>query len=205
MILSNTSSRPDVDSKAIATLGDTLLNRGNLYAAQFCYLMAHVGFGCYGNEEAKLVLLGANHNKSFLEFALNEAIHMTEVYEYAISLNDSLFVIPEFQPYKYVLATRLADRGLLEKALLYLEKVSYSILQNPSLVQLSLISQVCQLADRLKYCDPVEESFEGDLDTSRPDNSWLKDLKAIEEDYNVRIDICLVFRFVNLTFFYRKV
>lgn len=97
MILSNTSQRPDLDLKAITTLGDTLMNRGSLYAAQFCYLMAQVNFSRYGADNVKLVLLGSNHNKPFVQFAINEAIHMTEVYEYARSLNENGFSIPEFQ------------------------------------------------------------------------------------------------------------
>lgn len=47
MILSNTSQKPELDRKAITTLGDSLFNRGDLYAAHFCYLMAQVGFGRY--------------------------------------------------------------------------------------------------------------------------------------------------------------
>lgn len=97
MILSNTSQRPELDRKAITTLADTLFLRGSLYAAQFCYLMAQVEFSGYGKSDAKLVLLGANHTKPFRKFATNEAIHMTEIYEYACSLNDSSFVISEFQ------------------------------------------------------------------------------------------------------------
>lgn len=97
MILSNASQHPELERKSITTLGDTLLNRGSLYAAQFCYLMAQVGFNRYGNDDAKLVLLGSNHNKSFTQFATNEAIHMTEIYEYACKLHETQFVIPEFQ------------------------------------------------------------------------------------------------------------
>ena len=97
MILSNTTSRPELDRKAITTLGDTLLNRGNLYAAHFCYLMAEVGFSGYRSPNAKLVLLGSDHRKSFMEFATNESIHLTEIYEYACSLNDPAFLIPDFQ------------------------------------------------------------------------------------------------------------
>lgn len=47
MILSNTSQKPELDRKSITTLGDSLLNRGDLFAAHFCYLMAQVGFGRY--------------------------------------------------------------------------------------------------------------------------------------------------------------
>lgn len=97
MILSNTTQRPELDRKAITTLADTLQNRGSLYAAQFCYLMAQVEFSRYGNSDARLVLLGSNHHRPFLQFALNESIHMTEIYEYACSLNDPSFSIPIFQ------------------------------------------------------------------------------------------------------------
>lgn len=47
MILSNTSQKPELDRKAITTLGDSLLSRGDLFAAHFCYLMAQVGFSKY--------------------------------------------------------------------------------------------------------------------------------------------------------------
>lgn len=92
-----------------------------------------------------------------------------------------------FQPYKYLLATRLADFGLLEKSLAYLEKIAISILLRPSESQPDLVDSVCELGDRLKYCDPVEDPDvgEGDVDTPRPDNSWLRDLKAIQRDYDV--------------------
>ncbi|KRT78287.1 hypothetical protein AMK59_7091, partial [Oryctes borbonicus] len=190
MILSNTTSKPELGRKAITILADTLKARGSIYAAQFCYLMAEVGFSRYGSDNAKLVLLGANHYKPFVQFATNETIHLTEIYEYACSLNDAGFLIMEFQPYKYLLASRLSDYGLSEKALAYLEKVSQAIIQNPSAFESTLVDRVCHLADRLKYYDPVEETdenapSEGDIEVSRPDNSWLKDLKAIQNDYQM--------------------
>ncbi|GJQ86246.1 hypothetical protein Trydic_g8945 [Trypoxylus dichotomus] len=190
MILSNTTSKPELDRKAITTLADTLMARGSIYAAQFCYLMAEIGFNRYGSDNAKLVLLGSNHHKPFLQFATNEAIHLTEIYEYACSLNDAGFLIIEFQPYKYLLASRLSDYGMSEKALAYLEKVSQIIIQNPSTFEPTLVDRVCHLADKLKYYDPVEETdenapLEGDLEVSRPDNSWLKDLKTIQNDYQM--------------------
>lgn len=103
MILSNTSQRPDLDRKAITTLGDTLHQRGNLYAAHFCYLMAQLEFGRYGSQNAKLVLLSSSHAKTFKAFATNEAIFMTEIYEYACSLSDASFNIPEFLVRVFVL------------------------------------------------------------------------------------------------------
>jgi hypothetical protein len=186
MILSNSTQRPELNCKAITILGDTLMGRGSLYAAQFCYLMAEVGFSQYGCAEAKLVLLGSNHNKSFAHFATNEAIHMTEIYEYARSLNDDDFNLVNFQRYKYLLATRLADVGLLEKALSYLEKIANFIVKNPGIAEGGLVNEVALLADRLKYYDPVGDGEEEtDFDSSRPDNSWLKDLRRVQNDYTM--------------------
>ncbi|XP_044761083.1 protein transport protein Sec16B isoform X2 [Coccinella septempunctata] len=189
MMLSNSSLQPELNRKAIAAMGDTLMARGSLYAAQFCYLMAEVGFGRYGTAGVKMVLLGANHNKPFVHFATNEAVHMTEIYEYACSLNDPEFTLPELQVYKYLLATRLVDRGLLQKSLAYLERVALYITNNPSNVQSSLVNNVCNLADRLKYYDPVsvEEEEEDNAEQfydNRLDNTWLKSLKILLDNIN---------------------
>ncbi|XP_065156222.1 protein transport protein Sec16A isoform X4 [Atheta coriaria] len=186
MILSNTMQRPELDRKAITTLGDTLMGRGSLYAAQFCYLMAEVGFTRYG-QDGKLVLLGGNQSKPFMQFAHNEAIHMTEIYEYACSLNDAAFKIPEFQAYKYLLATRLADRGFLETSLAYIEQVSIALVANPTVAQPSLINKVCDLADKLKYYDPTDYQDVDDpqlqAGDERPDQSWLQELKGVQQQY----------------------
>ncbi|XP_015839573.1 protein transport protein Sec16B isoform X5 [Tribolium castaneum] len=186
MILSNSTQRPEVNCKAITVLGDTLMGRGSLYAAQFCYLMAEVGFGRYDCAESKLVLLGANHNHTFGKFATNEAIHMTEIYEYARSLNDDDFALVNFQRFKYLLATRLADVGLLEKSLSYLEKIAIFIVKNPTSVETGLVDDVARLADRLKHYDPVGVG-DGDFDTSRLDNSWLEDLRRVQNDLNMGV------------------
>lgn len=89
-----------------------------------------------------------------------------------------------------MLASKLADRGLLEKALFYLEHLAVVITQNPSVIQPSLINSVCKLGDRLKYNDMVDDpdetgNFSNDSFSNRPDNSWLKDLRAIQGEYKV--------------------
>lgn len=89
------------------------------------------------------------------------------------------------------MATRLADRGLLEKALNYIERVSEVIIANPSASDQRFIDNVCRLADRLKFYDPVgdvgedESQYGTQLETSRPDHSWLKDLRSIQNDFQV--------------------
>lgn len=156
MILANTSPKPELDRKAITTLGDSLYNRGDLFAAQFCYLMAQVGFGRYSNVNSesmlmsnsstaiRLILLGASHHKQFRDFATNESIIMTEIYEYACTLNDEKFSIIDFQPYKYLLATRLIDYGMNLKALMYLEQIGEHIQRNTAKYDVGFIEKVCQ-------------------------------------------------------------
>lgn len=161
MILANTSQKPELDRKAITTLGDSLYNRGDLFAAQFCYLMAQVGFGKYPNvnqetglmlsssNAIRLILLGSSHRKPFKDFATNEAIMMTEIYEYACALNDDSFSIVDFQPYKYLLATRLIDYGMHVRALMYLEQISYHIQRNVTKYEPEFISRVSQASRQL--------------------------------------------------------
>ncbi|XP_050306362.1 uncharacterized protein LOC126743361 isoform X3 [Anthonomus grandis grandis] len=187
MILSNSTQRPDLNRKAITQMGDTLLNRGNLYAAQFCYLMANVGFGKHTDSTAKLVLLGSDHRKTFPQFVTNESVHMTEIYEFACGLNEPEFHISEFQFYKYILATRLADFGLLQRSLQYLELLASGIIRNLTVFSGPVLESICELSDKLKFYDPVgdvedESEFGAALETSRPDKSWLKSLKDFQND-----------------------
>lgn len=154
MILANTSQKPELDRKAITTLGDSLYNRGDLFAAQFCYLMAQVGFGKYSNVNQetglmlssstaiRLILLGSSHRKPFKDFATNDAIMMTEIYEYACALNDDSFSIVDFQPYKFLLATRMIDYGMHVRALMYLEQISYHIQKNVNKYEPDFIGKV---------------------------------------------------------------
>ncbi|KAL1424404.1 hypothetical protein MTO96_020191 [Rhipicephalus appendiculatus] len=122
MILSNPSSRPEVDARSITTLGDVLASRGCLSAAHFCYLMAQVEFGTYACKSSKMVLLGSSHQTlSFEEFATNEAIQCTEIYEYSQSLANAGYMLPHLQTYKFLHATRLAEYGFAQEALHYCE------------------------------------------------------------------------------------
>lgn len=180
MILSNSttklSSSIDLDKKSIVTLGDTLAARGFLYAAHFCYLVAQVEFGTYSNKASKLVLLSSSASLSFDAFATSEAIQCTEVYEYARQLASPEFVIPSFQPYKFLYATRLAELGRPIEALQYCEAIGNVMTRSPALFPVGLMSQVCQMGSMLRYSDPqyLTEN-EGDAAT---DPAWLTSLEA---------------------------
>ncbi|XP_055840570.1 uncharacterized protein LOC129908228 isoform X2 [Episyrphus balteatus] len=204
MILSNTSQKPELDRKAITTLGDSLFNRGDLFAAHFCYLMAQVGFSKYPEERSdtissqnlvRLVLLGSSHQKEFEEFATNESIMMTEVYEYACSLNDDKFSLVEFQPYKLLLATRMLDYGYQLKCLMYMEQISLHIKRDPSKYEALFINQVYELADRLKYYDPVLEKSMDEIMADGEDHNndvpfdeqpWLQELRSLAIEHTVQ-------------------
>lgn len=221
MILANTSPKPELDRKAITTLGDSLYNRGDLFAAQFCYLMAQVGFGRYANvnhdsvlmsnsaNAIRLILLGSSHHRAFRDFATSDAIQMTEIYEYACTLNDEHFSIVDFQPYKYLLATRMLDAGLNLKALLYLEQIARHIQRQPERYEGAFVGRVYTLADQLKYFDPVyermmfepkEETDEGGAATATAatsaldDQPWLKELQSTLTNNNVSVEVwmCLI-------------
>ncbi|XP_055695020.1 uncharacterized protein LOC129796912 isoform X2 [Lutzomyia longipalpis] len=201
MIISNTSQKPELNIKAITTLGDSLYNRGDVFGAHFCYLMAQVNFGKYRNvnqdssqmsntsTSPRLILLGSSPHRPFKQFATSEAIMMTEIYEYACTLNDEKFSVTEFQPFKYILASRMLDYGLQLKALLYMEQISKHIQQDPSKYEADFIERVFVMADRLKYYDPMHEKL---LDDTSPDaqegaadgQNWLNDLQSVLRQFN---------------------
>lgn len=94
-----------------------------------------------------------------------------------------------------MLATRLADRGFLETSLAYIEQVSIALVANPTVAQPSLINKVCDLADKLKYYDPTDYQDVDDpqlqAGDERPDQSWLQELKGVQQQYAVSIFKCL--------------
>ncbi|XP_004757009.2 protein transport protein Sec16A isoform X1 [Mustela putorius furo] len=154
MVLSNLSSNVDVESRAMATMGDTLASKGLLDAAHFCYLMAQVGLGVYTKKTTKLVLIGSNHSLPFLKFATNEAIQRTEAYEYAQSLGAQTCSFPNFQVFKFIYSCRLAEMGLATQAFHYCEVIAKSVLLQPHKHSPVLISQLAQVASQLRLFDP---------------------------------------------------
>lgn len=155
MIISNTSSNPEVNRRSITTLGDTLFARGDIHAAHFCYILAQIDFGAYGTNGVKLILIGANHNKPYSEFLTTEAVMLTEIYEYARNLSDPGFTLIDLQTFKFDLTVKMVDCGLIEKALLYIEQIATNITNDPSKYKKAFIKAVYVLGDRIKYHDPV--------------------------------------------------
>ena len=95
----------------MTTLGDSLLAKGQLYAAQFCYIVSVAEWGTFAKKGSKLVLLCAQVSPRILviltcnillqvgdltvdQFATTEAIQCTEVFEFVRRLADPDFCMP---------------------------------------------------------------------------------------------------------------
>ncbi|XP_064583530.1 protein transport protein Sec16A isoform X4 [Zonotrichia leucophrys gambelii] len=178
MVLSNLTNNMDLESRTIATMGDTLASKGLLDAAHFCYLMAQVGFGVYTRKTTKLVLIGSNHSLPFLKFATNEAIQRTEAYEYAQSLGSQPGCLPNFQVFKFIYACRLAEMGLAAQAFHYCEVISRTVLKDPHYYSPVLIGQLIQMSSQLRLFDPqIKEKPEQESFIEPP---WLVTLRHVD-------------------------
>ncbi|XP_027587503.2 protein transport protein Sec16A isoform X4 [Pipra filicauda] len=178
MVLSNLTNNVDLESRTIATMGDTLASKGLLDAAHFCYLMAQVGFGVYTRKTTKLVLIGSNHSLPFLKFATNEAIQRTEAYEYAQSLGSQPGCLPNFQVFKFIYACRLAEMGLAAQAFHYCEVISRTVLKDPHYYSPVLIGQLIQMSSQLRLFDPqIKEKPEQESFIEPP---WLITLRHVD-------------------------
>ncbi|XP_040386958.1 protein transport protein Sec16A isoform X7 [Cygnus olor] len=178
MVLSNLTNNVDLESRTIATMGDTLASKGLLDAAHFCYLMAQVGFGVYTRKTTKLVLIGSNHSLPFFKFATNEAIQRTEAYEYAQSLGTQPGCLPNFQVFKFIYACRLAEMGLAAQAFHYCEVISRTVLKDPHYYSPVLIGQLIQMSSQLRLFDPqIKEKPEQE---SLVEPSWLIRLRHVD-------------------------
>ncbi|KAK9310683.1 hypothetical protein QLX08_000014 [Tetragonisca angustula] len=175
MIISNTSANPEINRRSITTLGDTLSARGDVYAAHFCYILAQVDFGIYGASNVKLVLIGANHHKSYNAFFTTEAVMLTEIYEYARNLSEPGFTLVDLQTFKFDLAIKMVDHGLIEKALLYIEQIAVNIFNEPSKYKKSFINAVYNLGDRIRYHDPIYKDSVDEATTL----TWFNNLTEI--------------------------
>ncbi|KAM7093854.1 protein transport protein Sec16A isoform 1-T5 [Molossus nigricans] len=179
MVLSNLNNNMDVESRTMATMGDTLASKGLLDAAHFCYLMAEVGFGFYTKKTTKLVLIGSNHSLPFLKFATNEAIQRTEAYEYAQSLGAQSSPMPNFQVFKFIYSCRLADMGLATQAFHYCEAIARSVLRQPHRHSPVLISQLLQVSSQLRLFDPQLKAKPEEEAFVEP--AWLVQLQRVQK------------------------
>jgi len=177
MILSNPLPGSDINRRSMVTLGDTLAGRGQLYAAQFCYIVSAVEFGTFSKKSSKLVLLcSAVGERSVDEFATNEAIQCTEIYEFVQRLGNNDFEMPTLQPFKFLHAVRLVECGLATRAQDYCREIAEFVMKNPARLETDFMPdfllQLQHLIDKLKYQDPQYTTSAGEL-SEIPDPEWM--------------------------------
>ncbi|XP_053601956.1 protein transport protein Sec16A isoform X3 [Plodia interpunctella] len=178
----------------LSALGATLAARALPHSAQLCFVAAGAEPQPHPLQPLlpvpvttvpRLALLLADHKAATLDqFATNEAIFATEIYEYALSLNRD-YVIDSMQTYKLLLAIRLCDVGEYERALAYVESAARNAVREPHRYCARLLRALAELADRLKYHDPaLLEETEAALDADNAPPSpqrqqWLRDVRRV--------------------------
>ncbi|RDA88222.1 hypothetical protein CP532_0357 [Ophiocordyceps camponoti-leonardi (nom. inval.)] len=129
LILNNRS--PD-DARALNALGKLLSSYGRAEAAQTCFIFSRSlsVFGGLDDQAADFVLLGSDHRKQSDQFAKEtEALQLSEVYEYGLSLaGGPALGAPHLAAYKLQYAVTLAEHGYQEKALQYCDAIDAAMM-----------------------------------------------------------------------------
>ncbi|KAF7717691.1 Uncharacterized protein PECH_002928 [Penicillium ucsense] len=127
MVLSNRSSE---DQSALLALGRLLASYGRVEAAHICFLFSRSAiFGGADDPQANIVLLGADHQRHPGSLVDEDAILLTEVYEFATSVlgNSTAPTLPYLLAFKLIYARKLADRGRKTEAQAYCDGVASSL------------------------------------------------------------------------------
>ncbi|KAF2755651.1 hypothetical protein EJ05DRAFT_540331 [Pseudovirgaria hyperparasitica] len=123
LILGN---RSEGDAQALLSLARLLAGYRRTDAAHICALfarsMAH--FGGTDDPQADIVLFGADHRNANDIAQDLDAIILTEVYEYGLSLSSTTASLPHLQPYKLVHAYALAEYGQRSNSISYCDHIA---------------------------------------------------------------------------------
>lgn len=126
LILSNRSTG---DAQAVNSLGNLLSGYGRAEAAHICFVFARSAtvFGGLDDPRAQFVLVGADHRTQSQQFFKEtEALLLSEVYEYGLSLTGTPSLangVPHLSVYKLQHAMTLAEHGFRDKALQYCDMI----------------------------------------------------------------------------------
>ncbi|KAI9669851.1 MAG: vesicle coat component [Caeruleum heppii] len=155
LILRNRTSE---DGQGLMALGRLLSGYGRVEAAQVCYIFArsYSVFGGADDPQTNIALLGVDHSQHPEDISKDlDAILLSEVYEYGLSLSTSSpssAALPHLQAYKLYHALILAESGHVGLAQQYCEAIANSIKSTtkPSAYyQGQLISSLENLTKRL--------------------------------------------------------
>lgn len=168
LVLSNRSTG---DVQALNSLGGLLSGYGRAEAAHICFIFARSAavFGGLDDPSAQFVLVGADHRTQSQQFFKEtEALLLSEVYEYGLSLSGTPSLangVPHLAVYKLQHAMTLAEHGYRDKALQYCDNI---------------LKDMSSQTRRSPYYHPVLESALEDLrqrilqaPNKEATNSWI--------------------------------
>ncbi|KAF2128715.1 hypothetical protein P153DRAFT_367072 [Dothidotthia symphoricarpi CBS 119687] len=126
------NNRSEGDASALLSLGKLLEQYGRVEAAHLCFIFARSVVHISGVDDAQshIVLVGANHHQNPLELGVDlDAVLLTEVYEFALSLSahGSSPAIPHLQVYKLAHAHQLAEYGYRAEAQAYCDAIAAAL------------------------------------------------------------------------------
>ncbi|KAJ5570184.1 uncharacterized protein N7459_009614 [Penicillium hispanicum] len=127
LVLSNRSSE---DQKGLLALGRLLASYGRTEAAHICFIFSRAAaFGGADDPHANIVLLGIDHQVSSSALMDEDAILLTETYEFATSVlgNSAAAALPYLLAFKVLHAKQLADRGRKLEAQNYCDGVASAL------------------------------------------------------------------------------
>lgn len=127
LVLSNRSSE---DHQALLALGRLLASYGRTEAAHICFIFSRSAvFGGPDDPQANVVLLGADPQRSPSSLLDEDAIMLTEAYEYATSVlgNSATSCMPHLLSFKLLNARCLVDRGRNAEAQAYCDAVASAL------------------------------------------------------------------------------
>ncbi len=169
MVLANRLSQ--LDTNAIVSMGDALLNRDRLHAAHLCYFLGDVRFGCYGDQSSKYTLLGVDASNTHATVYPNpQNLRKMEVFEYAMSLSKKDFSLPGFQMYKFLFTLKLLEVGYTAQALRYCEQIGTSVAKGPKQYTPVFLNSLVDVSVKLHHLTSPYSVVENELP------SWLANL-----------------------------
>ncbi|KAJ6177903.1 hypothetical protein N7519_008364 [Penicillium mononematosum] len=127
LVLSNRSSE---DHQALFSLGHLLTSYGRTEAAHVCYIFSRAAvFGGPDDPNAKIALLGADHQRCPSSLVDQDAILLTEAYEFATSVlgNSPTAHMPHLLAFKILNARCLVDNGRNLEAQGYCDAVAAAL------------------------------------------------------------------------------
>jgi hypothetical protein len=124
------SNRSPEDHQALLALGRLLASYGRTEAAHICFIFSRSAvFGGPDDPQANIVLLGADHQRSPSSLLDEDAIMLTEAYEYATSVlgNSTHANLPHLLSFKILNARCLVDQGRNSEAQAYCDAVASAL------------------------------------------------------------------------------